>query len=516
MKTLRVNRWKTTKPNAATKFLAVAAFGLCLVVVSAQAAIETDAVLLPANGRVLLMMGQDTSTLRVYKSEVLNNPSHSDMPAPGGVTLYTSMIPTSAYRNSAPADAGMYVSGIEGPPTDESNGEVNFRETLDAYDEANGGNKVALAVGLYLSDEWIGPGNDGYCGNQPLRAIIGASGLADMGYKAAGNDVGKPDNPTSLSYQWRYAIDRMIAWFKAEDRPVYLRIGYEFDGDWNCYHPPFYIEAFRQIKRQIDAQGATNIATVWHSATYPNDNEQYVHYAPSKDPIQHLISWYPGDDYVDWMALSFFYGANYLQHQWSCQNSSRPWTTPEISPRELQNAMISFAREHHKPVMIAESAPQGYQVDELTGSCISERTDHLAHIQLANGQELWDVYYRDYFQWIEDNRDQLRAVAYINADWQSQSRWYCAPASRCARGYWGDTTIQKNRDVLDNFKVEARKPFYINGVDDNRAHTTSVIDVNASPKKFALPTTLLLADSDLLQNLRKVDARRAPMPRAHN
>ncbi|MEN0038371.1 MAG: family 31 carbohydrate-binding protein [Cellvibrio sp.] len=418
--------------------------GLCLstlISLPSQAAIEANAVNLPANNKVLFLMGQDTTTLRAYKTDVLTNPAHSTLPKPGGVTLYVSVLPKATHPNSAPANATMYVSGIEGPPVDNNNGEVNFTETLGDYDLlAN--NKVALAVGLYLSDEWAS------CGNQPLRAIAGTGDV----------DVGSATNPASLTYQWRYAMDRMINYFKASGRPVYLRIGYEFDGPWNCYNQTFYKNAYRWIATRIDQLGATNVATVWQAATYPDDGDPAYGYQVSPNPAAHYESWYPGDAYVDWIGISFFAGSNYLTHQWSCQDGSKPWTVPDVAPRALQNALMTFARNHGKPAMIAESAPQAFDLRNLNYSCTAARQNTQ---NFASGQAAWNAFFSDYFQWINDNRDHLRAVAYINTDWQSQSRWYCAPgAASCAAGYWGITSIQANTQVMSNFKTEMAKTFY--------------------------------------------------------
>jgi hypothetical protein len=434
--------------------------GLCSPL--SHAVINSGAVNLPANDKVLFIMGQDTSTLRQYKADVLTNPAHSTMPKPGGVTLYVSVLPKATHTNSAPADATMYVSGIEGPPVDNNNGEVNFAETLGDYDNLANGKKVALAVGLYLSDEWAN------CGNQPLRAIAGTGDA----------DVGSPTDSSSLSYQWRYAMDRMIKSFKADGRPVYLRIGYEFDGPWNCYNTAFYKSAFSWISIRIKQLGATNVATVWQAATYPDDGDATYGYQVSPNPMQHYADWYPGDAYVDWIAISYFAGSQYLTYQWSCQDASKPWTVPDTSPRLLQNTLVNFARNHGKPAMIAESAPQAFDMLNRTYSCTAGRANTR---NFASGQAMWDAFFADYFQWIFDNKDQLRAVAYINTDWQSQSRWYCAPGSpSCASGYWGVTSIQADAQVLANFKTEMNKSFYAQAGSGTTSSVTSSSSTSTS------------------------------------
>lgn len=463
-----------------------------LLSLSAHAAIEANAVNLPANNKVLFLMGQDTTTLRAYKTDVLTNPTHSTLPKPGGVTLYVSVLPKATHPNSAPANASMYVSGIEGPPVDNNNGEVNFTETLGDYDLLANNNKVALAVGLYLSDEWAS------CGNQPLRAIAGTGDA----------DVGSATDPASLTYQWRYAMDRMINYFKASGRPVYLRIGYEFDGPWNCYNQTFYKNAYRWIATRIDQLGATNVATVWQAATYPDDGDPTYGYQVSPNPAAHYESWYPGDAYVDWIGISYFAGSSYLSYQWSCQDGSKPWTVPDTTPRTLQNALMTFARTHSKPAMIAESAPQAFDLRNLNYSCTAARQNTQ---NFASGQAAWNAFFTDYFQWIYDNRDHLRAVAYINTDWQSQSRWYCAPgAASCAAGYWGITSVQANAQVMSNFKTEMAKTFY--------AHAGSPIGGgNSSVATSSTPSSVVPssnAQSSVASSAVAVPPTAAPQPAA--
>ena len=413
---------------------------------------------IPRNTKIAFFMGQDTTTLRTYKTEVLDNPDQYDMPAPAGITLYTSILPVALANNTAPSDANLYISGIEGPPADNGNGEVNFQESLAAYDSL-AERKSALAVGLYLSDEW----ND--CSNQPLRSLIAHINPATGDFDP---DIGSPNDPNSLISQWRYAIDRMITWLKNQERPIYLRIGYEFDGSWNCYNQDFYKQTFIYIKERIDALEATNIATVWQAATYPDDGDSNYHYnltdnggSKVESARAHYNRWYPGDAYVDWVGISFFAGAQYLTSQWSCQDNTKPWTVPDLSPRELQDTLVNFAKDHTKPVIIAESAPQGYNLKELSWSCVAARQDNQSGHTFSSPQEAWNNFFSDYFQWIENNKDSVRVVAYINTVWQNQSRWFCEEnANTCPAGYWGNTAIQANSSVLNLFKTMLQQPLY--------------------------------------------------------
>lgn len=78
------------------------------------------------------------------------------------------------------------------------------------------------------------------------------------------------------------------------ERPVFLRIAYEFDGDpWNHYDRESTVAAYRRIVDRLRAKGVENTAYVWQSTGFISHPDQ-------------LDAWYPGDDYVDWCGVSFF------------------------------------------------------------------------------------------------------------------------------------------------------------------------------------------------------------------
>ena len=45
-----------------------------------------------------------------------------------------------------------------------------------------------------------------------------------------------------------------------------------------------------------------------------------------------------------------------------------------------------------------------------------------------------------YFTYAEKNNDAIKAVAYINVDWDAQTLW----GSPYRRGYWGDSRVEVN------------------------------------------------------------------------
>ena len=156
-------------------------------------------------------------------------------------------------------------------------------------------------------------------------------------------------------------IDYLASFIKDSNRPVFLRIGYEFDGPHNHYDPAGYVKAFRYIVDRFRKKGVNNVAFVWHSFA-----------APVSRP---LTDWYPGDEYVDWFGVSFF----------------------DQRDEKLFAPMIRLARLHLKPMMVAEASP--------------------ARTGTAAGEASWNGWFRRYFDFIEKNN--IRCFCYINVNWDS-------------------------------------------------------------------------------------------------
>jgi hypothetical protein len=186
-------------------------------------------------------------------------------------------------------------------------------------------------------------------------------------------------------------IDKLGDWIKKTDRPIYLRVGYEFDYPENKYQPDAYVKAFRRLRDKLDSREVKNVSYVWHSYAAANSKA-----APS---------YYPGDAYVDWVAVSYF------------------------SPKQsFLEPMAQFAKQHGKPLMIAESCPRG------TGT--------------TQGKASWDAWFLPCMQYVV--RNDVRAWSYINRDWESLPRW--------AGQGWGDSRLQANDVVTANWRKTVSTP----------------------------------------------------------
>lgn len=210
-------------------------------------------------------------------------------------------------------------------------------------------------------------------------------------------------------------MDTLIDCLVAYNRPVFMRWGYEFDGPWNENDPELYKAAWIRMWDRITLKGAHDkIAMVWQGAAWSGGT--YMDY-----PIE---AWYPGDQYVDWVGISIF----------------APQDNNWASVQELTD----FAYAHNKPMLICESAPQRYDLDELTYSPNLDGSDKVS----KTAEEIWNEWFVPYFNYIDNVYPNLvKGVTYINADWDSQRMW--GPPYRS--GYWGDSRVQVNPTILNNW-----------------------------------------------------------------
>lgn len=143
------------------------------------------------------------------------------------------------------------------------------------------------------------------------------------------------------AYVRQYARDA-AAWCK----PFYLRFGHEMNGDWypwgagvNGNRPADYIAAWRHIYDIFQQEGATNVRWVW------SPNYDYPGLAP-------LDTLYPGDDYVDWVAMDGYNQGTAVPQGGAVHADGRGWKTVDeifTGTYKLLTALTD------KPIMIAET-----------------------------------------------------------------------------------------------------------------------------------------------------------------
>ncbi|MCL2484910.1 MAG: glycoside hydrolase family 26 protein [Endomicrobia bacterium] len=172
-------------------------------------------------------------------------------------------------------------------------------------------------------------------------------------------------------------IIKFADWIKKAGIPIFLRIGYEFDYPANGYEPELYIKAYKIIVDKFDELEVKNVSYVWHS--YASMNPRGIE------------AWYPGDEYVDWCAISYF-------------------ESPQWIP------MLKFSQKHNKPLMIAECAP-------MLGSYLKPERKF--------------EWYEKLFRFIE--KYDVKALCYINTDWNKLPMF--------ANYNWGNSRLDASKEI---------------------------------------------------------------------
>ncbi|MFA9390829.1 MAG: glycoside hydrolase family 26 protein [Prolixibacteraceae bacterium] len=314
--------------------------------------IKTRAKFEPENGKCLVFIGQDMDAIGGVEGYSDGYCNHFDIPA--GITVYTNFSLESGNH-------GIFSKSNWGSGDCYADKQIN----------APGFENTVLAIGLSIVN------SEKAIVNGELDAV-----MAELG-----------------------------EWIKSlSPRPVFLRIGYEFDGhSWNHYDQNYYTKAWHYIVDRYDQMGIENIAFVWQSKG-------------AGTSVAEMETWYPGDRYVDWCGYSYF---------------SHPDTE-----------MITFARKHKKPVFIAELTPCFQE-----GDSIFYDTD-MDHPETA--EKIWDEWMTNFFSLINENSDVIKAFSYINVDWPSQAMWINNPYFNQV-----DSRIQQSEYVSKNWLNEISSERYL-------------------------------------------------------
>ena len=323
----------------------------------------------PKDGQCIVFVGQELEA--VGGLEEYNDGYYDHFPAAGGFTMYTDLMPDSS-------SFGFVHGGLDGLMTTDDWGDSPSNMSLQIADEDF--NNSALAIGLDMK----------------------------MGHEGA-TARGERDSLIVVLANWIKNLG---------ERPVFLRIGYEFDGHpWNGYNREDYLVAFRRIKDMFDSLEVNNVAYVWQSKGRGSFREE-------------LDEWYPGDEYVDWCAFSFF------------------------APENEFHPMIEFARDHKKPVFMAEATPILVEKDSFP-------PDSMYASIPAHAEQAWNEWFVPFFRTIENNPDVVKAFSYINCHWKAHPMWI-------DNGFFQnvDARLHLDEGLSVKWKNEITKAKYLNASDD--------------------------------------------------
>ena len=320
----------------------------------------------PEDGKVILFVGQELESIGGLEAPY-NDGYLDHFPKPGGWTAYTNL-------NPGDTSFGYINKGLDGVLSRADWGDSPSFLKMQIEDPDYSDMAIAIGLSMVNHEEAIAAGE-----RDSLITVMGE-------------------------------------FFKSiPDRAIFLRIGYEFDGHaWNFYDRESYLKAYKRIKDRLDEMGVNNVAYVWQSTGWVSD------------PYQ-LEEWYPGDEYVDWCAYSFF-------NRW----------------REVE--MIDFARQKGKPVFIAEaSATISDHMAKFTG-----QTKATVFSNEEHAKEAWEKWFTPFFKSINENPDVIKAFSYINCNWQSHVMWEENPTFQLV-----DARIQTSDFITKKWLEETNKDKYI-------------------------------------------------------
>lgn len=137
------------------------------------------------------------------------------------------------------------------------------------------------------------------------------------------------------------AIEELLSGLDSMARPVFLRIGQEFNGVWNGYCAPEYVLVWRRIATAPSRRSAlrSRTALVWDYTCDDHSALDATAYQP----------YYPGDDVVDWWAVNTCSGP--LHDPLTGVPSSMPSST-------CVHRFVQVAASRGYPVMLAEAQPR--------------------------------------------------------------------------------------------------------------------------------------------------------------
>ncbi len=226
---------------------------------------------------------------------------------------------------------------------------------------------------------------------------------------SAGNDTGVGVDGEVAEGKYDEQLKAFAAAVASFDRPVFIRIGFEFEGSWNNYAPATFVRAWMRITRLLRDQGLP-FATVWCAAG-----------ASSGWPsLSRLMEFYPGDEWVDWWGVDLF--------------SEDEFKKPQLA------GFLDASRAHRKPVMIGEMTPR--------------------YVGVLEGAKSWDRWFRPMIELLQ-RRPEIKATAYINWEWKEWSdrlgfTWHD----------WGDARLERNDLVRDRWARAMADPIFLHATGD--------------------------------------------------
>jgi beta-mannanase len=256
-------------------------------------------------------------------------------------------------------------------------------QTIDTF-ESHAGKKISI---LHWGQAWHWNGHSGYSGigdgyfqkfETPYFENVRQRGTIPMiswnSWELTNQSKDNPDWQLIdiISGSYDAYITQWAKDAKAWGKPFFLRFNHEMNGDWypwseqeNGNKPGEYVLAWRHVHDIFIREGADNATWVW------TVNVEYA----SNPESSNLENYYPGDAYVDWVAMDGYNWGPNLQKK-------DVWKTFSQVFSQTYNHLLQVAPS--RPIMIAEFASTengGSKADWITDALVTQIPSNFPQIK---------------------------------------------------------------------------------------------------------------------------------------
>jgi|GEM_PF-784808 len=253
-------------------------------------------------------------------------------------------------------------------------------------------------------------------GNQPNREARAA--MADPLFGI--------DHEVASTSRFDARIQDLVGVVRDYGKPTIVRIGGEFNGSWNGYHPYAYPKAFRKIVAMFRAAQVENAAFVWcYEPAAPGDFDE--------KNADGEYKWFPGADVIDWFSIDWFNANDFTGPLTGGRQGAG------LSPHGRSRKFLDMAVTYRRPVMIAESSPCRYDLSDP-----------------AQAEAAWTEWFEPYFALLAE-RSEIKWFHLISYDWTR--------ASYFAETGWKNNDFTASPAIMQKLVEELRKPKYLHASD---------------------------------------------------
>jgi hypothetical protein len=246
-----------------------------------------------------------------------------------------------------------------------------------------------------------------------------------------------------------FALGELAKGLPRIGRPVFLRVGYEFNGHWNNYSAASYVQAWKRIEKEI-AKNITQrerTALVWDmTCDETGDRTDWKPY-------------FPGANVVDWWGVNVFQPGKGF--------SSLPNATCVLD-------FVAAAASQSFPVLIAEAMPR-----YIGTNSNSSYTCRHPYMKAVCNTTSWDSWFQPFFDvllaqpavkgfsyidrncLVSDSIDSLPETASIADDDTLGDDMLGGKPHKCEGGQWGDARIETSSEVGPKYKAALMRDGFI-------------------------------------------------------